>query len=148
MSIVRTTRDMIDRTAAAERAAEEMKRAQRIGGDSLVIVNSQTGNDYDVVNALLSGVAMESQWIVTFTPDVASSKPIYAEFGLKWFMNSGGTIYDQENIDFWDDPTTENSTTRRRFIVAFMNSFNDQRISMKFSIKSAQGGVLTWERTK
>lgn len=120
--------------------------SQPVGGDSIKLVDTQTGNEWDVNGDVLLAANDDSQWTVTFTPE-NSSKPVYSEFTFKYEITSGDTPYSFDTYS-WDDPSTTTGNTKK-FVVWRMNNSNaDQTIRMKFGIRASQPGTISWVRNR
>lgn len=151
MSVVRQQKGLPERWADAHAEVERRKMDDAAGPDVLTVYNNQTADTWDVVAAPLSASNFESKWRVTFTPLPSVVLPAYwwyyTEFALSWQMVLNPKSYDEDSINYWDDPTNELTKSHKDFIVWFMNDFPDnQAINLKFSVKSTVEGTLTWTR--
>ena len=137
---------LMERLQNVWRSLLAFKGSQKVGADSIQLLNHQTSNTWDVPGDVMVDSSLDSQWTVTFTPD-DTSQPAYCEFEHTYQIVSGATAYDPPNY-VWDDPSTANSVVKR-FVVWRQNPvFGNQTIRMKFGVRSAKKGTITWVRNK
>jgi len=118
----------------------DIKKAQTVGGSSLILQRTETENTWDV-NATVLGSSADATWRVTWSPDIDS--PTYSQLEYKYEVsNSNG------NVIAYDDPNDIDSDTQKSYIVGLIPNPNltDETVKLKFAIRSTSTGSLSWTR--
>lgn len=117
---------------------DELKSRQPPTSSDLLFNLTKESGAWDVNGVFVAGFAVK-QYRVTFTPDIAT-KP-YAELTYDYQV-TGGTGF--EDLQVIPDPANATSDTFRSWLFNFANDFNDVDLYLKFAVKAADAGTITW----